>query len=284
MNISRSRAVDNFKKYGIFWYYSAQKLPIDIYKDIILFHEFIENIEQLIHTHYHTQSHLITIVQDRHEAYKSQNYDHPIYGGFIEVMIRRRIGAEYVKSFLQSMLLHTTHIDYQDEDQIEAYIYGSAESLWIMISEIVGCAPAGQSHVKSLSEWIWFVHMLLDLPHDRHDGKQYIPRSTLTKYQVSPEDISKAIRTGRPSEPVRVLIKHYVDLHESMWAYAIKWLWYLNNNWHEALLLMLSDYEQIVDIIKRYNYNIFHPRFNTTIGGKIWWYLMYRFYSLIWTN
>lgn len=284
MNVSRSRAVDNFKQYGHFWYKSAQKLPIETYKDVILFHEFVEHVFQVSQQHRHDREQLIKIIQTWHEAYRNKNYEHPNYGPLIEMMYRHRVGTDYMKAFLQSMLLHTIHIDYQDEDQIEAYVYGSAEAIWIVISEIIWCAPAGQPHAKSLSEWIWFIHMILDLPHDRHNGKQYIPHTTLKQYQVSPEDISKAIRTHRPSDSVLALIKHYVDLHESMWAYAIKWLWYLSNQWHEALLLMLSDYEHIVDTIKAYDYNIFHPRFSTTIGGKIWWYLVYRYYSVIWKN
>jgi hypothetical protein len=79
MNINRSRAVDSFKQYGGFWYQSAQKLPIDVYKDIILFHEFIEIIFQLAQQHTHAQHHLIELVQDRYNHYQHQDYDHLEY-------------------------------------------------------------------------------------------------------------------------------------------------------------------------------------------------------------
>ncbi len=279
MNISRSRAVDSFKEYGIFWYHSAQRLPIDIYKDIILFHEFVENVKQLVHTHRRTQSHLITIVQERHEAYQTQNYDHPLYGGFIDVMIRRKIGSDYVKSFLQAMLLNTTHISYQTEDELEAYIHGTSEVVWLMVSEIIGCAPSWYPHVQSLSEWIWFIHMILDLSTDWPSEKHYIPQVVLDKHHVSSQDIMLAIHSYRPNDAVRNLIKYYVDLHESMWAYAIKWIWYLNKAWHEWVLLMLNDYEHLVDVIKRHDYNVFHPRFriglwHTIVGRIIYWFWM----------
>jgi phytoene/squalene synthetase len=129
MNISRSHAVDTFRHYGRFWYKSAQKLPIDVYKDIILFYEFIEHILKTSQQHRNNKEQLIIIIQSWHEAYHSHNINHPDYGPCIEMMYRHRIDVDHMKAFLQSMLLHTIHIDYQDEDQIQAYIYGSAEAL-----------------------------------------------------------------------------------------------------------------------------------------------------------
>ena len=282
MNISRSRAVDTFKKYGIFWYHGAQKLPIDVYKDIILFHEFVENIAQIINTDYDNKEKLIVIVQEWHEAYISHNINHPMYGWFIEVMIRRRIWAEYIKAFLQSMLVNTTHISYKTQDEFEVYIYGACKAIWLVVSEIIGCAPAWQTYVHSLSEWLWLVHMLLDLHRDRASWKYYIPQVILDQHGVSSQDIMFAIHSYKPNDALYHLIKYYVDLHETLLTYAIKWMWYLNKQWHEWVLIMLSDYENVINTIKHYDYNVFHPRFriglwHSTLGRVIYW-----FWLLIW--
>jgi hypothetical protein len=91
MNINRSRAVDSFKQHGHLWYHGAQKLPIDIYKDIVLFFEFVERISDLVQTHRHVQEKLDNIIQEWYQAYHDQNFDHPDYGGFVEMLYRRKI-------------------------------------------------------------------------------------------------------------------------------------------------------------------------------------------------
>lgn len=283
MNINRSHAVNSFRQYGHLWYHGAQTLPIDIYKDIIIFHEFIQHATHLAHhSSSQAQAQLIELIQQRDQAYRTQDYDDPDYGWLIEMMYRRRLSNQYIKSFLQSMLLNTTTISYLNEDEQKVYVYGAAEMIGLSVCEIVGCAPSGHAHAQSLAVWLRIIHMLLDLHSDWSRDHHYVPQSILDQYHVNRDDITKSYTTHTIHPPLQDLIKHYVDEHDQLCTHALTWLWYLNPLARPWLLLLLSAYEDIVKSIKHHQYNIFHPHFTHGLIAKITAYIIYRFSRLLW--
>lgn len=284
MNINRSHAVDVFKQYGQLWYHGAQKFPIDAYKDVILLHEFVINTTQLAHSGPHAQSHLKQQIEQWNQVYRTKNYEDPHYGWLVEMMYRRRIGSEYIKALYQSVLLNTTSIWYANYDELKVYIYGVAEVVGIMVAEIIGCAPPWILHTQAMWEWLRLVHMMLDLRSDYHHGHRYIPQSEMDHYQITDQDIARAVRTWVASQWLRDCVKYYIDLHESLCAYALQWIWYVNATWHIGIAQTIKDYESIVTTIQEHDYNVFHPRFSDGLVSKIIWYPLYRFYSMIWTH
>jgi hypothetical protein len=77
MDINWSRAVDLFKHQRV-WYYAAQKLPIESYKDIILLYEFAHHLQsQLIHDNPH--KHISQIIQQFHRIFRTKDYTHDLY-------------------------------------------------------------------------------------------------------------------------------------------------------------------------------------------------------------
>jgi len=281
MNINRSAAVDLFKQHGRFRYYGAQKLPIDAYKDIILLHEFAHHVMVLSHQWAHGQKQITHITQTRYQAYHDKNTEHPQYGWLIEMMYRRKITPEQIKNFLQSALLNTTNITYQTYDELKVYINGVAEWIGMIVADIIGCAPPCHPHAQALGEWIWLMHLLLDLDKN-HDMHLYLPQADMHKFGISREDITYARYSGVPCQWIRDMVKHYIDEHEELSTYAVWWIWYLNKTWHLGVAELVKFYENYVVIIQSYDYNVFHPRFSVGVISKIMWYCTYRLYSLIW--
>lgn len=284
MNINWSRAVDIFKQYGQLWYHGAQKFPIDAYKDVILLHEFVIKTTQLAHAGSRAQSHLKQQIEQWNQAYRAKNFDDPIYGWLIEMMYRRKIGQDYVKAMYQSVLLNTTSIWYANYDELKVYIYGVAEAVGIMIAEIVWCAPPWIIHAQALWEWLRLTHMVMDLKSDYRHGHRYIPQSDMDHYQITDQDIAAAVRTWVASQWLRDCIKHYIELHESLCAYALQGIGYINSSWHIGIAQTIKDYEQLVLSIEKYNYNVFHPRFAHGLLNKLVWYPLYRFSCLLWKH
>lgn len=278
MNIVWSHAVDVFKTKGQLWYEWAQKFPIDIYKDILLLHEFTQRIKD-ISTQYHWQEKIKSIILDWEQVYHVKDYENTEYWPIVEMMIRRMISYNHMKAFFQSILLDTTNITYQTYDELKVYIYGTAEAIWLMMCQIIGTAPPWYSHAQAIWEWLRLIHMILSLTSQSH---QYIPQTDFITYKVSESDFTRARLTRRINDQIRSLIKHYIDQHELLCTYGIEWISYLNPSSRAWVLMIMSTYEELVVLIKKHNYNIFHPRFNRTLWWKIIWYLLYCISYLLW--
>lgn len=281
MSINWSHAVDLFKKYGKFWYYGAQKLPIDAYKDVILLHEFVHEIVDLGHQWKTGRAKLSILAQQRHKAYYSKNHREQYVKPIVEMMYRRNITEEPIKNLLQSALLNTSRISYRNYDELKVYISGIAEWVSAMVADIIGCAPPWNPHAQALGESIRLVHLLLDL---HKDNAFYLPNTDMKRFTVTAADINHAIRTRHPSQWVRDLVKYYLDEHKELATYAIQWIKYLNVEGHLGVAELIDFYESLVITIKKHNYNVFHPRFAIGAINKIKRYLAYGLYYVIWTK
>lgn len=121
MNINRSNAVEIFKQHGRLWYYAAQKLPIESYKDIILLYEFCYQIMSLTSLPDAKEQISLTI-QNRHKAFREKSINNTEFGGLIDILLRNNLTEQPIKDFFQSVLLYTKNMNYQNYDELKVYI------------------------------------------------------------------------------------------------------------------------------------------------------------------
>lgn len=270
MDISRSHAVDIFKKHSGLWYEWAQKFPIAVYKDILLFHEFAHSIVELAHQ-WHDQQELINTIQERSDMSHLKNYDNERFGPFIELTERCKIAQSDIKSFLQSALLDTTTITYQTYDELSVYSSGYWSSIAMIVCQIIGCAPPWYPYIKAIGEWLRIIHMITN----NTTIQNYIPAQDLIMFHVEKNDFDHCRMTHRINDSMKKLVEHYITQYETLCLYGIKWVTYINPAWRDWALQIIRDYEEYVELIKKYDYNIFHPCFRPSFGKQMIWYLLY---------
>jgi len=270
MNIVWSALVLSFKKHGKWWYYAAQKLPIDPYKDLLLLFDFLYRFDVIS-----AKDVLISEIQQRYQAYYSRNVSHPIYGATIDMLYRRKVGFDHIKDFLQSDLLYVSRVAYHTEDELKAYICDRGVSISMIIWQILWCAPWWYWYLQALWEWCWIVHMLYDFHKDITGWYYYIPQEILDRFGVSHDDIVWSMRMHRTCWSLQNLVKYYCDIHERLFAYALDGLWYTNPSLHQSILELFASYEHKIWWLRSNNYNIFHPSIQSSVLWAIKAYFIY---------
>lgn len=283
MNIDRWHAVDIFKQYWGSRYAWAQKFPIDIYKDSILLYEFTNTIVLLVNDHQTVnRDQLKLIIRERNKVYRSRDYNHIQYGWLVEMMYRRKINPKSMKAFLQSMLLNTTNINYDTYDELKVYIYGSAESVAMMMCSILGSAPPWFAHSQAIAEAIWLIQMLYTMWRDNHFGYCYVPYDHMQRFGITRQDIAQSYRTHLLTSGMYELIKYYVDQYVLLMQYGLQWVWYINSSTRDGIMIAIKEHEDLVTKLISLDYNIFHPKFTKWVVSKIMSYSIYLLARITW--
>ncbi|AEW99338.1 phytoene/squalene synthase family protein [Streptantibioticus cattleyicolor] len=133
-----------------------------------------------------------------------------------------RIPAESVSRFLRTIrgdLRVTAYPTYQD---LHAYMRDVSGEPAVWINTLLQpAAPAEHSRrmVVALSHGIYLLHFIGDIGEDLRLGRVYLPQEDLGRYGVTRSALATAASTGRPSEPVRLLIRHQaVRVHQLLAA------------------------------------------------------------------
>lgn len=107
---------------------------------------------------------------------------------FIRLVKHFNFKDKWIQAFLTSMKLDLeTQNFYKTKEELQRYIFGSAEVVGLMMARIMGVEGKHLAKAQKLGYWMQLVNFLRDIKEDFSDrNRVYIPLSTLEKYNLSP--------------------------------------------------------------------------------------------------
>lgn len=117
------------------------------------------------------------------------------------VRMAKTVGIEkaWCLSFLDSMEMDLYPIHFTTYDQLERYIYGSADVIGLMMAKIMHVPTQALPHAAALGTWMQLVNMIRDVDEDISLGRIYlpslIPSISIGKPVRDTAKIRKAIQT-----------------------------------------------------------------------------------------
>lgn len=93
---------------------------------------------------------------------------------------------DWCYAFLDSMKQDLTIRQYKTWQDVDAYVYGSADVIGLMMARILGVADSALPAAQALGRWMQYVNFLRDVGEDWRDRKRiYIPMALLKKHGIS---------------------------------------------------------------------------------------------------
>jgi 15-cis-phytoene synthase len=103
---------------------------------------------------------------------------------FFRLAKRRSFMKEWVEAFLNSMESDLTKKRYDTLAELEVYIYGSAEVVGLMMSQILGLPEEAHPFACSLGKAMQYINFLRDVKADIELGRQYLPTTELRSFNL----------------------------------------------------------------------------------------------------
>ena len=116
--------------------------------------------------------------------------------------------SEWTDAFLAAMESDIEFKPYQKLQELEKYMYGSAEVIGLMMSKIMQVPEEYWPYAQLLGKAMQYTNFLRDIDEDNELGRQYIPQEILDLYGLN--DLSKQTATLQKAE-FENMMQHEID-------------------------------------------------------------------------
>jgi len=188
------------------------------------------------------------------------------------------IPFEYSQAFLSAMVQDTWKERYETYTDLEAYMYGSASVVGLMMTYVI-CADDFKfkndkehrelvlQRARALGEAFQLTNFLRDIGEDISvRGRIYIPHEDMKAYLISEDDIlSKKI-----SMEFVALMKFEISRARVLYRLADEGISMLPPKAAKGIRMARVLYSNILDEIEGRNYNIYATRIHLSLFRKLW--------------
>lgn len=212
----------------------------------------------------HQLNHFISAWQ---MAYQQKNSHDPVLSATSKVFHHFQIPFNYSVDFLEAMKQDLQVSRYQTYQDLQKYMYGSAETVGLMMSYIIGFkSEEALVYAKKLGEAMQLTNFLRDINEDYQlRDRIYLPQEDLIKFNLNDQDISHQ----RLSNEFKEMMKFQIARARQLYRQADIGIEMLSPQGRPAVIAASSLYEGILDKIEQADYDIFSQRVYTTKLEKI---------------
>lgn len=185
MNNSQKLFRDIAKKGSKTYFNSSIFFPKSVRDDVFTLYSFVRTADDFVDTIPQNKAGFNKFVKDFNSAYKTGNSQNIVLHEFVKLMKKRKFEKKWVDDFLKTMKMDTTRTTYKTIHDTQTYMYGSAEVVGLMMAKILKLPKKSYPYAKLLGRSMQYINFLRDVQEDNMLGRLYVPKSSLSKYDLS---------------------------------------------------------------------------------------------------
>jgi phytoene synthase len=248
---------DIFNKGSTTYYWSSKFFPKSVREDVFKLYSFVRVVDDNVDS----------IPQQKEEYFKiknlylkkigENNFDTTTQEGdainvrvvknLIYVSRKYSFDGDWVISFFDSMEMDINKKSYKTIEEVESYIYGSAEVIGLMMSKIMGLDQKSFKYAQLQGRAMQWINFLRDVDEDLSLGRVYLPEDDLRKFGFN--SFNKETITGNPEE-FSDLIKFEISRYEEWQKEAYKGYEYIPKRLRVPLKTATDMYNWTSKLIK----------------------------------
>ncbi len=178
---SRVEAQKLFKISSTTYYWSTFFFPAEVRGDVTKLYAFVRTADNYVDQK----------VQDKvglyrfREMYETKNTSNMIVANFLYLEEKYSFEQDWVSSFFDSMEMDLYKRTYNNMEELEKYIYGSASVVGLMMCAILGLDKDSYKFGERLGYSMQFINIIRDLKEDFEElDRMYIPKEVLEEFGV----------------------------------------------------------------------------------------------------
>jgi phytoene synthase len=196
---------------------------------------------------------------------KSGSSNDSIGQALVDTVRRFNIPIEYFQAFLHSMTMDLTITEYQEYEDLQEYVYGSAAVIGLQMVSVLGIEKGSSidevnSAAEKLGVAFQLANFIRDVGEDLDRGRVYLPIAELQAHGVTREMLEDKVITPEIRSALKEQIERVRRLQRES-AVGIKML----SVQSRACIKAASElYCGIVDEVEKIDYQIFSKRAKTS--------------------
>jgi phytoene synthase len=206
-----------FKKGSRTYFYNSIFFPKEIKEDVFVLYSFVRKADNMVDSKPQKVQEFYEMKENYKRARAGERTGDIVVDYFSDLVDKKGFEEEWVDSFLKSMEMDLTRQKYRDFDELDEYIYGSAEVIGLFMARTLGLKDEALPHARYLGKAMQYVNFIRDIPEDLTFGRQYIPMDQLEQRGLQSLDYDEVMMNKGGFID---LIRSQVDVYNGWQEYA----------------------------------------------------------------
>lgn len=178
---------------------SSLFFPPALRDEVFVFYSFVRTVDDLVDCVPPKLDEFYRFKQEFRQAIDQKiTVNNPLIDDFVALMNRRQLPHAWVEAFFLAMKADLTKTTYHTLAELEAYMYGSAEVIGLIMAKLIGLPKESYTEAQMLGRAFQYINFIRDLAEDTALGRRYIPTEIITEYGFT--SLSYEETLGHPVE------------------------------------------------------------------------------------
>lgn len=185
MNQTYKDANELFAKSSTTYFYSHHFFPKRIRDEITILYAFVRTADNFVDKIPQDIEGFRRFKDTTKRGLQGEIIDNPIIDAFIGLSRRHRLDKNLIFAFLDAMEQDISVSRYNTHEDLNRYMYGSAEVIGLIICKILHLPE--QAHIAACTQGraMQFINFIRDVAEDLRFGRIYIPQEDLRKFHIN---------------------------------------------------------------------------------------------------
>ncbi|NTV31214.1 phytoene/squalene synthase family protein [candidate division WWE3 bacterium] len=228
------------------YFFSSIFFPPLLRDDVFVLYSFVRTVDNFVDTIPQQKN---VFNQFKYEYYEHRNgkpSSSEVIRSFHALSIKHQFPYDWPDAFIAAMEADLTIKKYETLEQLDMYMYGSAEVIGLMMAKMMKLPEESYSTAQLLGKSMQYINFIRDITEDNSFGRQYIPQEQLDEFSLT--DLSYE-HTSRHKEAFVSCIKKQIELYWSWEEKARTGFTYIPNRYQGPIQTANDMYRWTADQI-----------------------------------
>ena len=174
-----------FKKGSTTYYYSTKLFPAKIRKEVTRLYNFVRIADDYVDAVPQDTKGFMNFKDEYYRVLSGEKSDNKVITDFVNLSQRKQFKHEWVDAFLKSMEMDTEKSNYKNLEELNTYLYGSAEVIGLMMNRVMGLDERADESAQYLGKAMQFINFIRDIDEDLDLKRTYFPTEDLESFGLS---------------------------------------------------------------------------------------------------
>jgi 15-cis-phytoene synthase len=253
------------------YYFSTRLFPAEVRPRVHALYAFMRYADEIVDTPHDLPLDAQLSVLEEFEAETmaavcGEQVPNPVLRAYADTVLACGIEPETITAFMESMKMDTRVFRYQTFSDLEAYTYGSAAVVGLMMCRVVGVAEGkADTHAEALGVAMQLSNFLRDVGEDWRRGRVYLPLEDLAHFGYTERDLA----LGVVDERFVALMRFEIDRARRLYEVADGGMDFIPRGRRFPVVVARKLYAAILDRIEAQQYDVFSRRAQVSRPAKL---------------
>ena len=174
-----------FRKGSTTYYYSTKLFPAKIRKEVTQLYNFVRVADNYVDAVPQDTQGFMDFKNEYYRVRDGHKSDNEVITEFVDLSNKKEFKTEWIEAFLYSMEMDTRKSTYEDLDELDTYLYGSAEVIGLMMNKVMNIDSNANDSARYLGKAMQFINFIRDIDEDLDLKRTYFPVEDLEAFGLS---------------------------------------------------------------------------------------------------